>query len=68
MREIDEGPLRILNSIKGQRIALCPLHADKSELTLTPMPDDTGSLRLYLLGDDNNLHSPVGATMILQVR
>jgi hypothetical protein len=68
MREIDDGPLRIFNSVKGQRIALCPLHADNSDLILTPMPDDTGSLRLYLLGDDCNLHSPVIATLVLQVR
>jgi hypothetical protein len=68
LRDLENGPLRLLDLPRGQRLAIWPLHADKSDLTLIPMPDDTNTLRLYLLGNECNLHSPVMATMILQVR
>lgn len=68
LMDITDGILRIFNEVKGQRIALCDVKENSKTLELTPMPDDTDTLRIYALGNDNNLHSPVTSTMLLQIR
>jgi hypothetical protein len=68
LMDTTDGILRIFNEVKGQRIALCDLTENSKTLELTPTPDDTNTFRIYSLGNDHNLHSPVITTMLLQIR
>lgn len=68
LMDTTDGILRIFNEVKGQRIALCDVKENSETLELTPTPDDTGTFRIYALGNENNLHSPVVSTMFLQIR
>jgi hypothetical protein len=68
LTDTTHGILRIFNDLKGHRIALCEMNRDSDKLKLTPAPDETNTLRLYALGNDCNLHSPVTSTLIFQMR
>jgi len=68
LMDTTDGILRIFNDVKGQRVALGDIRENSGTLELTPTPDDTDTFRIYALGNEHNLHSPVTSTMILQIR